>query len=84
MPALSSHRASPGAMLDSKEVLEAMLKAEALDVQTTLALRSTCKAARKLITGNFPDLKYDLKYDLKTRASRPLVSTDTDWQADHV
>ena len=67
-------------MLDSKEVLEAMLKAEALDVQTTLALRSTCKAARKLITGNFPDLKYDLK----TRASRPLVSTDTDWQADHV
>ena len=67
-------------MLDSKEVLEAMLKAEALDVQTTLALRSTCKAARKLITGNFPDLEYDLK----TRANRPLVSTDTDWQADHV
>lgn len=56
-------------MLDSKEILEAMLKAKALDVQTTLALRATCKAAHKLITGNFPDLRPTLR----PRPDRPLV-----------
>ena len=58
-------------MFDSKEILEAMLKAEALDLQTTLFLRATCKAAHKLITGNFPDLRIHLR----SRPDRPLVRT---------